>query len=598
MPIRILSDAVAAQIAAGEVIERPASVVKELIENSLDAGATRIDVDIAEGGVRLIRIRDDGHGINTEEVELALTRHATSKLQTVHDLDNIHTLGFRGEALASIASVSRLTMTTRTADAEQATQAFVEGSEIKSVQSIGAQSGTTIQIENLFFNVPARRKFLKTESTERRHISNLLMRYAMAYPDVRFSFQVEGREAFRTSGNGVLSDVVIDTLGLDVFRDMVEVIPLPNRRPDLPPIRVHGFTTTPNQTRSNRSQIILFVNGRSIQDQRLTYAVVQAYHTLMPHGRYPIAVLLINLPPDVVDVNVHPTKAEVRFSAPDAVFSAVQRSVREAVAGGAEIRPVQTQARTWDAPINPMQDMNYDNMPRVVNPTQLGIDMGIEDNGRRVSQIEERETFPIDVPPALSERPRKLPPLRIVGQIAATYIVAEGPAGMYLVDQHAAHERIMYEIFMARHEAQGMIRQHTLESAVVELAPINARFVEENVELLKDIGFDIEPFGSNAFRVRSVPAMLADYDPMDVLQRIVQDIEQGDTPGARDIEDKIVRRVCKTASVKAGQILSYDEMLGILKQLERCENPLTCPHGRPTMIHMSASELANQFGRT
>jgi DNA mismatch repair protein MutL len=379
----------------------------------------------------------------------------------------------------------------------------------------------------------------------------------MAYPAVRFSLHADGRESFRTAGSGDLADVVIDTLGLEIFRDMVEVSPLESHRPDLPSVRVSGFTTTPSQTRSNRSQIILFVNGRNIQDQRLTYAVVQAYHTLIPQGRYPITVLMIDIAPDEVDVNVHPTKAEVRFRAPDAVFAAVQRAVRTAVVQLSEapaIQPADYQ-RHWDAPQD-RASFQGGSAPRVVNPQQLGIDLDTPDPGRRGSQIgprwfESDEEFVKDIPAGRDgpARPRNLPPMRVVGQVAAAYIVAEGPAGMYLIDQHAAHERIMYEVFMARHEAQEKLVQHTLESAIVELSPVNARFLEDHLDVLIDLGFDIEAFGNNSFRVRAVPAVLADHDPSDVLYRVMQDIESGDDPGAKDIEDKIVRRVCKTAAV-------------------------------------------------
>lgn len=614
MPIRVLSEVVAAQIAAGEVIERPASVVKELIENALDAGATRIDVDVDGAGREMIRVRDDGRGIAADEVALALVRHATSKIETVDDLESIQTLGFRGEALASIASVSRLTLISRHEDSDAGVQVVVEGGHQLEVSGVGAPAGTTLEVRGLFYNVPARRKFLKSDTTEKRHISNLLMRYAMAYPTVRFGLHFDGREAFRTGGSGDLADVIVDTMGLDVFKDMVEVSPLENLRPDLPPIEVYGFSTTANQTRSNRSQIILFVNGRSIQDQRLTYAVVQAYHTVIPQGRYPIAVLMIEMPSEFVDVNVHPTKAEVRFRSPDAVFSSVQRTVRAAVTQERDVRDMspgdyaRLPRRTWDMPHDSLQTFPTQSprsTPRVVNPQQLGMEMDIPDAGRRTNQQpphEERqsdESFLKGIPEGLNQpdRPRRLPPMRVVGQIAATYIVAEGPAGLYLVDQHAAHERIMYEVFMERYDSGEKMVQHTLESSVVELSPISAQFVEEHIDVLANIGFHLEPFGQNTVRVRAVPAMLADHDPADVLHRLVQDIEAGDEPGARDIEDKIVRRVCKTASVKAGQVLSYDEMVGMLRQLERCEFPLTCPHGRPTMIHMSSDDLAKEFGR-
>jgi DNA mismatch repair protein MutL len=604
MPIRVLSEVVAAQIAAGEVIERPASVVKELVENSLDAGASRIEVSIYGGGLEGMRVADDGSGIQADEAHLALVRHATSKLETVHDLDHIRTLGFRGEALASIAAVSHLTLTTRASHEEYGTRLTVQGGQVLEQSAIGAPSGTSIEVAQLFYNVPARRKFLKSDLTERRNIVSLISRYAMAYPQVRFIMTVDRQKQFHTSGGGRLADVIVETMGLDVFRELLEVHPLPIPRRDSPPIKVYGFTSTANQTRSNRSHITLFVNGRNVQDQRLSYAVVQAYHTIIPQGRYPVSVILIELPPEEVDVNVHPTKAEVRFRAPDAVFGAVQHTLQEALqAKPSGNRGNMPRYSTWaDEPATELAPPRL--APERFIPQQIDMALDTERPGRHTSQIapqlEDDEAYLRHIPEGKGQiaQPRRLPPLRVVGQIAATYIIAEGPAGLYLIDQHAAHERILYERFMARHEAGQKFKQHTLNMALVQLSAVTARFLEEHLALVQDLGFEIEPFGINTFRLLALPSVLADYDPADVLARILEDIESGDSPGARTIEEKIVRRVCKTAAVKAGQVLSYDEMQGLLRQLERCQTPLTCPHGRPTMIHMSNMDLAKEFGRT
>src|SRR5712691_7747483 len=339
MPIQLLSETVAAQIAAGEVVERPVSVVKELLENSLDAGARHIRLEIEGGGRRLIRITDNGSGIPREETELAFARHATSKLNNIDDLYNIRTLGFRGEALASIATVSQVTLITRTEDETAGTLLRLDAGRIVEQRSVGAPVGTVITVENLFFNTPARLKFLKAEATERRHIDTLITRYAMAYPEVRFSLLQDGRETFTTGGTGDLSDVLIEALGMDTMREMLEVKLTGRTRSDLPDIGVYGYVSAPHVNRNTRSHITLFVNGRHIQDSSVSFAVSQAYHTLMPGDRYPIAVLLISMPPDEVDVNVHPAKLEVRFRSPDAVFSAVQRAVRQAVVSQAPIPP-------------------------------------------------------------------------------------------------------------------------------------------------------------------------------------------------------------------------------------------------------------------
>lgn len=627
MPIRVLSDTVAAQIAAGEVVERPASVVKELLENALDAGADAVTIEIDSSGSGLIRISDNGHGITNDDLELALHRHATSKIIDIDDIYNVHTLGFRGEALHSIASVCRLILTSRHRDEDMGGRIEVDGGRVVNVRGVGAPAGTVVEVRDLFYNVPARRKFLKSDATERRHVTTVVTNYAMAYPDVRFQLLVSGREAFHSPGSGALADVIVEALGLDVFHDMVEVAPLPPHRPDLPPIAVSGYTSVPGYTRANRSQIILFVNGRAITDQRVTYAVIQAYHTLIPSGRYPSSVILVDMPPHEVDVNVHPTKAEVRFRSPDAVFSAVQRAVRRAVIDQSHAPAIQNQ-RSDDAP-GPYVPQSTERerasyQPRQPNADQLAFDLDIQTPGRFSKEVQpdtDTDAFyphyemptpphlrtqrqisddPAAIPdgPGRPQRPRTLPILRAIGQINATYIVAEGPAGMYLVDQHAAHERILFEEFLAAYHGQHIAIQQTLETAVVTLSPVQAGLLEEFQGLLAEIGFEIEPFGTSDFAIRTVPAILADRDPAAVLQLLLQDIESRNAPGSLTVEDKILRRVCKSAAVKAGQVLSHKEMDSLLRQLERCENPHTCPHGRPTMIHMSTMQLEKEFGRS
>jgi DNA mismatch repair protein MutL len=600
MPIRVLPDIVAAQIAAGEVVERPASVVKELIENALDAGASAISVEIDKGGKRLVRVSDDGAGIPASEASLAFARHSTSKLETVEDLSRIRTLGFRGEALASIAAVSRTTLVTRFHLEDTGAEVQVEGGELRYERPAGAPVGTIVSVENLFFNTPARLKFLKAESTERRHITQLITRYAMAYPDVRFRLLQEGVEQFHSTGSGDLADVLVEAFGLETFKEMLEVSPLPPSRPDLPPIEVYGFTSAPNVSRSNRGHIVLFVNGRAIVDQSLTYAVVQAYHTLLPSGRYPVAALMITMPPEEVDVNVHPTKAEVRFRVPDAVFSAVQRAVRRAVVDQAPVPGMESDRSS----VGPGWGTHYeeDTMPRPISPgeRQLRMELETPDPGRYRQQQADRvrsEDTEIPAGPGKPVRPRTLPILRVIGQVGATYIVAEGPAGLYLIDQHAAHERILYEQFMAQQAAMEPVNQHALPVTTIELSPAAAALIEENQDLIAALGFSLELFGTHTFRIRAIPALLADQDPGQVIYSIVEDLESGLGPGEITLEEKLIRRVCKAAAVKAGQTLSYEEMQGLIQQLERCESPRTCPHGRPTMLHLSGEELARQFGR-
>ncbi len=580
MSIHVLAEDVVAQIAAGEVIERPASVIKELLENALDAGATHIHISLNGDGRKRIQVSDDGSGIPAGEAELAFTRHATSKLLNPEDLYCIRTLGFRGEALASISAVSQLTATTRHRDDQVGTTLQIEGGRIQQRRSVGAPGGTVITVENLFFNTPARLKFMKKEATEKRHIAEIVSRYAMAYPQVRFILEQDGREVFRTNGSGSLADVIVSAMGLDGVKNMLEV---DDTQGD---IRVYGFTSAPSMNRADRSRITLFVNGRWIQDTSLTYAVIQAYHTLLMTGRFPVAVLMIAMPPEEVDVNVHPTKAEVRFHEHDAVFSAVQRAVRRAVIDQAQTPSLRSRRYAIDE--NAWQPHR-----------QMDMDLPLDSPGQHARQRTGEAADPTAIPEGAEAptMPRTLPLLRVVGQVGAAYIVAEGPAGLYLIDQHAAHERILYEQFMAEYHRQETLAQYALAAQTVQVAPDEARLLEENLGLLGELGFELEPFGPNVFIIRSVPAMLADGDPVEVVAGIVDDLAQGNKPGMGTVEEKIVLRVCKTAAVKAGQILSFEQMQGLIRQLERCQTPLTCPHGRPTMIHMSNAQLEHEFGR-
>ncbi len=614
MTIHILPEIVAAQIAAGEVVERPASVVKELVENAIDASADHIRIEVEEGGQRLIRVSDNGQGIPSADVATAFLRHATSKIQTLADLDHLHTLGFRGEALHSIASVSRLTLITRHRDEQAGTRMVIAGGKTQDQRPVGAPAGTVVTVEDLFFNTPARLKFLKSATTERRQITTLVTNFALAYPAIQFSLSHDGREVFRTYGGGKLADVLPLVLGAEVFRHMLEVAPLPVSRPDLPEIQVSGFVSAPDHHHANRTQITLFVNGRLIRDAALAYAVTQAYHTLLPQGRYPIAVLMITLPPDEVDVNVHPTKAEVRFRSPDAVFAAVQRAVRSTVINQApppEVRPhsdVQWRSTAWSARRD-LAAVQADS-GESIRQSPLGLEIDSPgSHGQHMTSAQpdvsggtsdDEEAFLAGIPEGIGRpsQPRTLPMLRVLGQVGAAYIVAEGPAGLYLIDQHAAHERILYEQFLAEAVARRSIAQQTLDSVTVELPLRDIALIEENLEQLASLGFELEPFGATTLRVRAIPAMLARTDPAQAVQLVLADLEAGAPPGQRKLEEIIALRVCKAAAVKAGQVLSFTEMQAIIRQLERSQSPHTCPHGRPTMIHISAEQLARQFGRT
>ena len=582
MPIHLLLPEVASQIAAGEVVERPASAVKELLENALDAGASQLTIHIEGAGKRQIEIADDGCGIPAGELLLAVERHATSKLESAADLFRIATLGFRGEALASIGSVARLTITSRPAAADSAARLRVEGGHVGQLEQVGAPVGTVVRVEDLFYNVPARLKFLKQDSTERRHIDELVTRYALAYPKVRFHLYQDGRPALMTSGNGDRREVLATLYGVEVARQMLEVV---SEEDDL---RVTGFISPTSLTRSNRREMVFFVNGRPVQDASLAASLLQAYHTLLMVGRYPLAILFLEMDPQAVDVNVHPTKAEVRFRAGDQVFRGVQRAARRALLAHNPLPEVTSGGLLWGGAAG------------FIRPsTQPGLDWSM-------AAGVERGELPGAADPAEQVQPvqpglpgSRVPLLRLVGQVASAYLVAEGPDGLYLIDQHAAHERILFERFMAlRAQAeQGIPAQALLDPVAVDLPPASARLVEEQLAVLDGLGFKVEPFGRGAFLVRAIPALLAGMNPAAALAVLVEDFEEDEAPLQAEQQARIVARVCKRAAVKAGQVLSAEEQRTLLSDLEACQSPHTCPHGRPTMIHLSMDLLERQFGR-
>jgi len=625
MPIHILPPEVANQIAAGEVVERPASAVKELIENSLDARATDIRVEVREGGRRLIRVQDDGSGIPGSEAALAFQRHATSKIESAADLEHITTLGFRGEALASIASVAHVSLLTRTREEQAGTYIrMVEGREVE--RSLrGTPVGTLVTVEHLFANVPARLKFLKQPATEAAHIQQVVTRYALAYPERRFSLVSEGRLVFQSTGSGQLHDVLVKVYGLDVARQMVaigsatdEVASLTtDKRMDEPQTsvtspEVTGYTSLPALHRGNRGYITLFINRRWFQDTSIAYAVIQAYHTLLPTGRFPLAVLFIELDPADVDVNVHPTKAEVRFREPGRVFSAVQRAVRRTLVEHAPIPEVGFEpgapaafgqaafgspgwAERRDALLNAGRGALPEapaNLPLPLMPAEP------EAEDAWFPQAVAAQHSAPPQPPALPDARPLMPILRVVGQLAAAYIIAEGPDGMYLIDQHAAHERVLYEQMLAEHAQRRLAVQPLLEPLVLDLSPEQAAVAAEELAALNDLGVGIEPFGGASYLVRSIPAILSRENPAAALTEIVDGLARQVDVVESAAEARLITLICKRAAIKAGAPLTLAEMQELVRRLEACRSPRTCPHGRPTMLHMTTADLARQFGRT
>ena len=579
MPIRMLAPEVASQIAAGEVIERPASVVKELMENALDAGAQTISISIAEAGRKLIEVSDDGSGIPADELALAVSRHATSKLARADELFHISTLGFRGEALASIGSVSRMTITSKVAQSKAGAKIRVEGGHEGKVEATGAPMGSVVRVEDLFHNVPARLKFLKTDVTERRAIDALITRYALAYPKVRFKLSEGSNITLQTSGDGDRRAILAALYGVDAAKQLLEI------HAEEEGIRLSGYTSPTALTRSNRKDITFFVNGRWVQDTPLTTALNQAYHTLLMVGRYPLAAIFVEIAPEEVDVNVHPAKAEVRFRNQDKIFSFVQRAVRRGLLAYAPVP--QVSPALWGT---------HNDETR-----QVGLDWTIAHSSDQLSAVSSHDSAFGDQQSAISGQGSafsgQVPLLRLIGQIGATYLVAEGPDGLYLIDQHAAHERVLFEKLMAQHDQKKIASQTLLTPTVVHLPPASAKLLNDQIAMLADLGFEVEEFGTNTFQVRALPNLFAGSDPSAALHAIVEDFEEDESPLQNEIEKKLAARVCKRMAVKGGQTLTAEEQRALLSDLERCDSPRTCPHGRPTMIHLSVEMLERQFGR-
>jgi DNA mismatch repair protein MutL len=637
MPIRVLDATVAAQIAAGEVVERPASVVRELVENALDAGARRITVEVRGGGLRELKIQDDGCGIPAAEVETAFLRHATSKLASADDLWAIQTLGFRGEALPSIASVSQVVCITRAAGEEVGTELRIAGGELQARTPRGCTPGTSFSIRNLFYNTPVRREFLRSEATESAAISAAVTQYALAYPEVRFTLLLEGRLALQTGGANDLRAALVEIYGLDTARQLLDVGTAFGEGSEA--IEVRGMVSPPGLTRSSRSAIHLFVNRRAVAARGQLAAVVEeAYHTLMMKGRHPLAVLDVRVHPGAVDVNIHPTKSEVKFRDAPRVLGVIGRAVRDALVdsgvrpwaeAGAPL-PVETAQRRfelrrlgarWEEPARRDWDaFGQDETHRAGAEANGG--SGAEENGRSADERlrganttghasgawEREQVAGIDskvgaagmAPPSSFSVPpsslSRLPPLRIVGQVSQAYIVAETPDGMYLVDQHAAHERITYERLMRQRGSGAVERQQLLIPAIVELPPAAQAILLESAAQLEEWGFVLEEFGPS-LRVRAVPAVLQIGDMAQALLEVADKLGGRGGSSPADWREAMLTTLSCHTSVRAGQTLSGDEMRELLRQLEACESPRTCPHGRPTMILLTHPVIERQFGR-
>lgn len=582
MPIQLLDNETIGKIAAGEVVERPASVVKELIENAIDARSTRILVSIEAGGTALIEVVDDGIGIGPDDLPRALQRHATSKLIAFEDLDRLQTLGFRGEALPSIAAVSAMRIRSRSADSRSASSVRADFGVLEAISADGGSFGTLVQVRDLFENVPARRKFQRQPSTESGLIVRLVSAYAAAYPEIGFSLSVDGRRSFTTLGTGNLLETAATVYGIEVGRAAIEFAePVPEAR--VPGVSITGWLCAPMVTRSHRQQMVFFVNGRQIQSRTLTYALEEAYHTLLMVGRHPATLVRIAVDPDLVDVNVHPTKAEVKFADERAIARAISRSAHATLSRIPAAEPPRIRIESSLGGSSPYV------------PSQLpAVD-------QRQFQSSESPAFrephrAVEVTPEADRPQPTLPMLRVLGQVASTYIIAEGPEGVYLIDQHAAHERVVYERFLGQMLANGVERQPMLDPLVFDLSPEESAVVEQSLDEMSQLGFELERFGPNSVLVRSVPSVAVGSDIQARLRDILKELSEGGA-GSSWLDSVAVSVACHT-SIRAGQTLSLQEMRELVEQLERTQQPRACGHGRPTMLRLTQDELERQFGRT
>jgi DNA mismatch repair protein MutL len=587
--IRLLPEILASQVAAGEVVERPASVVKELVENSIDAGARKIEINIRRGGISLVRVVDDGCGMDRDDALLSLERHATSKIRTAADLAAIATLGFRGEALPSIASVSRFRLTTREPEAIAGTEIIVAGGRIETVRDGGEAPGTQVEVRSIFYNLPARRKFLRSENTESRNIEHQLHLQATGHPEIAFAFVRDDRIAFQLPAAASLLERIRDLHGSELVERLLPVEePSASAR-----IRIRGLIGQAGVSRQSRAQQLVFVNGRAIESPVLTAALREGYHTALMKGQFPVTFLFLDLDPAAVDVNVHPAKREVRFRDPASVREAVVEAIRTTLESGR--RDWQQQ---FQRPVLPAENIPPSLTSQPVPEPQL---------------LEPVLSYVIPSR-ADGEGPRKLPEglptedtikvasashqFQIIGILNKLYVLMENQEGLVLVDQHAAHERILFEELRRRMEEQGVPSQRLLLAQTFELAPRDAEWVERNNATLQKMGIGIEPFGQNAFKIDSLPTFLDVSDPVSFMRKVIDGLKSasnGSSP-LRLGEDMIAKTVCRHA-VKANDPLGYLEVEKLISDLLECELPYCCPHGRPTMIQISLGELEKKFGR-
>lgn len=603
--IRVLDSNTINKIAAGEVVERPASCVKELVENSIDAGATHVEVEITSGGKSLIRVTDDGCGMSREDASLALRRHATSKLSSVKDLLSISTLGFRGEAVPTIASVSKFTLQTRRAEDEIGIQIKIDGGKITDTHETGCKIGTTILVEDLFFNTPARLKFLKATSTEASKIHEYLVKIALSRPEIAFKFIKDNKPSLNTPGSGNVLDAISSVHGTELTNALVEI------KLELEDFHLSGFISKPNIPRNYRTWQTLIVNGRIISNRAITKAVEESYTALIPNAAFPFVLLKIDVPQSSIDVNVHPQKIEIKFEDENKIFRVVHRAVREALTekSADDSSNLAEVAATPEVPVYaPLDLTEIFGQPKKSEVKNFSVEKARETVKPRevpaeVEKVDEDLFPPVEEIPAPVEKseppPEKLQPL---GQIALCYIVARGGDSLYIVDQHAAHERILFDRLSEYAEkipAQGLLIHRVLKFDAREAA-----LIEKNLELFRELGLTMELSGENEFRLVEVPVDAGEADPEIMLREIIASLPEIDdaTFDSADIAAHIRKNflavtACR-AAIKAGQELNQRQMEILLENLSRTAHPHTCPHGRPTIIKFTSGDLAKMFKRT
>jgi DNA mismatch repair protein MutL len=590
--IRLLPEILASQVAAGEVVERPASVVKELVENSIDAGARKIEVSIKRGGISVIRVVDDGCGMDRDDALLSLERHATSKIRTSADLAAIATLGFRGEALPSIASVSRFRLTTREPEAVAGTEIIVAGGRIETVRDGGEAPGTQIEVRSIFYNLPARRKFLRSENTESRNIEHQLHLQATGHPEIAFAFVRDERVVFQLPAAASLVERIRDLYG----KELVERLLAVEESASSSKIRIRGLIGQAGVSRQSRAQQLVFVNGRAIESPILTAALREGYHTALMKGQFPVTFLFLDLDPAAVDVNVHPAKREVRFRDPGSVREAVVHAVRSTLESGRRDwqqqfqRPVASPASIPQEhiPSPPVEQRQF------AEPALTRI---IQSPGSSPGEELRRQPDAWPAEDAINVAGASQQ-FQIIGVLNKLYVLMENQDGLVLVDQHAAHERILFEELRRRMEEQGVPSQRLLLAQTFELAPRDAEWVERNAATLQKMGIGIEPFGQNAFKIDSLPTFLDVADPVTFMRKVIDGLKSASNGSSamRLGEEMIAKTVCRHA-VKANDPLRYLEVEKLISDLLECDLPYCCPHGRPTMIQISHTELEKKFGR-